>query len=64
MAGGVDTAYQTAHAGAGDVIHRDVVFLQPGDDADVRQSERATALQHQAYRSALWFGWLLLRDRR
>ena len=46
--GGINSAHQSAHAGAGNVVHRNVVFLQPGNDAHMRQPESSTALQHQA----------------
>ncbi len=40
-ASGVDSAYKSAHAGAGDVADRDVVFFKPGDNADMGEAERA-----------------------
>ena len=47
VAGGVETGYQTTHTAAGDIIHRDTVFFQPADDADVRQANCGPAGQHQ-----------------
>ncbi len=44
VAGGVHPAHQTAHAGAGDVIYRDVMLLHPGNDTDVGEPKRAAAL--------------------
>ena len=46
--GGVHAADQAAHAGAGNVVHRYVMFLQPGNDTNVGQAERSAALQYQA----------------
>ena len=49
VSGGIDPANQAAHAGAGDIVKRNVVFLQPGNDTHVGKSQRPTALEHQAY---------------
>ena len=47
MSGGVNPADQATHAGAGNVVNRYVMFLHPGNDTDVRQSERTSTLQDQ-----------------
>jgi hypothetical protein len=49
VSGGIDPANQAAHAGAGDMVKRNMVFLQPGNDTHVGKSQRPTALEHQAY---------------
>ena len=46
--GRIDAAHQPAHAGAGDVTHRDVVLFQILDHADMSETECATALQNEA----------------
>ena len=56
MASGVNTADQAAHAGAGDVVHGNVMLFHPGNDPDVGQTERAAALEGQAERGPL-LGW-------
>src|SRR6266851_5731316 len=42
---GVETAHESAHAGPGDVIHRNVVFLEPFQHADVRESHCSAAFE-------------------
>ena len=61
--GGVYSANQAAHAGTGNVIHRNVMLLQPGNDADVRQPKSSAALQNQANRGPVRLLWLALRPR-
>ena len=58
--GRIDPAHQTAHAGAGDIVHGNVMFFQPGDDAYVRQSESSATLQNQPERRMLFWGSFLL----
>ncbi len=51
---GVEGRHQRTHAGAGDAVDRDVVLLKPLQDADVRQAQRAAALQSNADSRATW----------
>src|SRR3974377_2255205 len=37
--GGIRAANQSAHARPGDVVDRDVMLLEPGDDADMGEAE-------------------------
>ena len=45
FSGGVQAAHQAAHAGAREVVDRNMVIFKPLQHADVRQSERAAAFQ-------------------
>src|SRR5256885_8477886 len=47
QAGSIETADQTSHAGSGNVVHRDMVLLDPSDHSDVCQTQRSTTLKHQ-----------------
>jgi len=49
----INAADQTAHAGAGDVVHGDVISLQPGNNVDVGEPEGPTTLQYQTDLGAL-----------
>jgi hypothetical protein len=44
----IETPDQAAHTRPADVINRYAVFLQPLDDPDMGQAERAPALKRQA----------------
>ena len=46
--GGVGAADQTSHAGSGDHVDRDPVFLEPGQDADVREPAGAATPERQS----------------
>src|SRR6267143_1270452 len=46
---GIKTADQPAHAGPRDVVHRNVLLLEPLQHANVRQPQRTSALQCHAY---------------
>ena len=57
MAGGIDPADQAAHAGAGDVVHGNVVLFHPGNDPTCARPERSAALEGQPEcRDASWQG--------
>src|ERR1700688_4627019 len=45
---GVSSTNQRAHAAARNGVDRDAMFLQPLEDSNVRQAERASALEDQA----------------
>src|SRR5580765_5866557 len=56
FAGGVETANQAAHAGASDVVHRDVMVFEPLQDANVGETEGAAAFEGYADLGAwAWF---------
>ena len=42
---GIEAANERAHTGSGDVVHGDMVLLEPADDANVSQSEGAAAFE-------------------
>jgi len=48
LAGGVEAADKSAHAGAGEVVDGDVVLFKPFEDADVGFAERAAAFERDA----------------
>ena len=48
FAGGIESAHQTAHAGAREIVDGDVMVFKPLQYSDVRQSERSTAFQGHA----------------
>src|SRR5208337_3030375 len=50
VSSGVNPTHQTAHAGAGDVVHGNVMLFQPGNDADVGESKSPATLESQAHR--------------
>ena len=50
MPSGVYPSDQPAHAGAGDVVHRYVMFLKPGDNPNVGEPEGPTALENETDR--------------
>ena len=58
----IDAADETAHAGTGDVVHGYVIFLQPGNNADVGEPEGTTTLLYQTDLGALpsLCGWGVL----
>ena len=47
-AGGVKTADQAAHAGAGHQVHRHMMFVEPLQHANMGQAQRSAAFEHQA----------------
>ena len=48
FAAGVEASHQAAHAGAREVVDRNVVVFKPLQHADVRQSQRAAAFESHA----------------
>ena len=58
--GGIKPAYQAAHTGSGNVVHGDVVFLEPLQHANVRKTHGAAAFQcHADFRARARCGVLL-----
>ena len=46
---GIHATDQPAHAGAGNVADRDVMFFEPGDHADVGESQRRSTFENKTY---------------
>src|SRR6266849_10904843 len=44
----VETPDESSHAGAGNVVNRDVMLFEPAQDANVRESERTPAFKRDA----------------
>ena len=60
---GIKPANKSAHAGPGNVVDGDVVFVEPPQHTDVRQAHGAAAFQsHADFRAHAWRG-ILLRTR-
>ena len=53
---GVQSADHTADAGTHDQIHRDVVFFQRLQHANVKHAARAAAAQHQSHAGSVRLG--------
>src|ERR1700747_92409 len=57
FSGGVETADQAAHAGASDVVNRNVMVVEPLQNADVSEAQRAAAFERDADFGARTLRW-------
>jgi hypothetical protein len=59
--GSVDASDEAAHAGASDIADRDAMFFEVFNDADVSESERASAFEDQSDGGTVSGGGRVLR---
>lgn len=52
IAAGIESADHCAHAGAGNAVHGNVIFLEDAKHAEMRITARAAAGEHETYLGA------------